>query len=126
MFKTFGYLQVSDGIRIIANIDLIRYYHRLVDWHFYRCQKFQLPAHGAHVTIVNPKIHKVNWAKARKYIGKVVEFDVYPEDAHISAVNVWLPVRCNFADEIKKELGVDDGRNYWGLHATVANKKFNG
>jgi len=125
MFKASGYIQVNDGVRIIASHDTIRYYHRLVDEYFFHCNKFQLPAHGAHVTVVNPKIHKVNWAKARKYIGKVVEFDVYPEDAHISAVNVWLPVRCDFADNLKRELGVDDGRNYWGLHLTICNKKFN-
>lgn len=125
MFKASGYIQVNDGVRIIASHDTIRYYHRLVDEYFFHCNKFQLPAHGAHVTVVNPKIHKVNWAKARKYIGKVVEFDVYPEDAHISAVNVWLPVRCDFADNLKRELGVDDGRSYWGLHLTICNKKFN-
>lgn len=125
MFKSFGKIQVQDGIRIITSHDTILYYHRLVDEYFFHCKKFQLPAHGAHVTIVNPKIHKVNWAKARKYIGKVVEFEVFPEDAHISAVNVWLPVFCDFADELKRELGVDDDRNYWGLHLTICNKKFN-
>ena len=126
MFKSSGYLQVSDGVRIITSHDTIRYYHRLVTEYFFHCEKFQLPAHGAHVTVINPKIHKVNWAKARKYSGKVVEFEVFPEKAHISAVNVWLPVHCDFADDLKKELGVNDGPNYWGMHMTVCNKKFNG
>ena len=126
MFTASGYLQVQDGIRIITSHDMVRYYHWLVNQYFYQCQKFQLPAHGAHVTVVNPKIHRVNWSKARKYSNRLVTFEVYPERAHISAVNVWLPVHCPFADELKKELGVDDGRNYWGLHATVCNRKFNG
>jgi len=126
MFKCSGTIQVIDGVRIITDLDLIRYYHWLVTEHFYNCQRFQLPTHGAHVTVINPKLHKVNWSKARKYIGKVVEFEVFPEDAYVSAVNVWIPVKCAFADGIKKELGVDDGPKYWGMHATVCNRKFNG
>lgn len=125
MFLGHGYIQVKDGVRIIADLDLIRYYHRLIDYYNYRTERLQLPAHGAHITIVNPKLHRgVLFNSALQYHGKRVTFNYFPEKAYISNVNYWIPVTCKFADELKNKLGVDDGKNYWGLHLTICNKKF--
>lgn len=126
MFKTIGKIQVQNGIRVIGDLDLIRYYHRLIDFHNYRTEKLQLPAHGCHVTLVNPTLHKVKWEDAKKYHGRIVEFTCYPEKTYESRVNYWIPVECEYGDALKKLLGVDDGPNYWGLHLTVCNRKFNG
>jgi hypothetical protein len=127
MFKSKGHLQVKDGaVRIVAGLDLIKYYHNLVNFHNYRTQRLQLPAHGAHITVVNPKIHRgININPAKEFDGWEVEFDYFPEDMYVSRVNYWIPVKCVFADFLKRKLKVDDGENYWGLHLTVCNKKFN-
>jgi len=126
MFKSIGKIQVNDGIRIVANLDLIRYYKKLIDFDCYNTQKLQLPTHGAHVTIVNPKIHKkVRWWECKNYHGQLVEFEYYPEAAYVSSVNYWLPVECEFAMQIIDKLKVDNGDNWWGLHLTICNKKFN-
>ena len=53
MFKTTGKIQVKNGIRIIGDLDMIRYYHRLIEFYTYRTEKLQLPAHGCHVTLVS-------------------------------------------------------------------------
>lgn len=125
MFLGHGYIQVKDGIRIIADLDLIRYYHRLIDYHQYHTQRLQLPTHGAHITIVNPKIHKNIFINdALQHHGKRVTFEYFPERMYKSPKNFWIPVSSKYADKIKKQLGVDDGKNYWGLHMTVANTKF--
>lgn len=128
MFKTKGHLQVKDGaVRIIAGLDLIKYYHSLVNFHNYRTQRLQLPAHGAHVTIINPKIHRgIDVNPAKEYAGWEVEFEYYPENIFISPRNYWIPVKCVFADFLKRKLKVNDGKGYLGLHLTVANNKFNG
>jgi len=126
MFKSVGKIQVRDGVRIIADLDLIRYYHRLIDFYHYRTEKLQLPAHGAHVTLINPKLHNVNWKNALPLNGKEVEFEYFPENAFESRVNFWIPVKCEYADALKRLLKVNDGPRYLGLHMTVANRKFNG
>lgn len=126
MFKSLGKIQVYNGVRIIADLDLIRYYHRLIDFYNYRTEKLQLPAHGAHITLINPKIHKVNWTLAKKFAGKEVEFEAYPEQMTVSRVNYWIPVKCEYGDVLKKVLGVVEGSRYLGLHMTVCNRKFNG
>lgn len=125
IFKSLGTIQVKDGVRILANLDLIRYYHRLIDFYNYRTEKLQLPSHGAHITLINPKIHRVNWELARKFHGRTVEFEYDPTKIHESRVNYWIPVTCEYGEALKKVIGVRDGPNYWGLHCTVANRKFN-
>jgi hypothetical protein len=125
MFLGHGYIQVKDGVRIIADLDLIRYYHKLIDYHQYKTQKLQLPSHGAHITIINPKIHKnIDIKKALHHHGRNVTFTYFPEKMYKSPKNFWIPVSSKVADKLKTELGVDDGKNFWGLHMTVANTKF--
>ena len=125
MFKSTGKIQVRDGIRIVADADLIRYYKSLIDMYNYKTQRVQLPAHGAHITIVNPKIHRnARWWEAKNYEGETVEFEYYPEAAVVSRVNYWLPVGCEYAMQIIDKLKVDNGDNWWGLHLTICNRKF--
>lgn len=126
--KGIGHVEVREGgVRIIADMDLIRYYLALINFYEYKTVKLQLPLHGAHITILNPKIHKgAKHFKAIPYNKKEVEFEYYPENAYISAKNYWLPVTCEFADRLIQECEIDNGAHWWGLHLTIANKKFNG
>ena len=127
--KINGKIEVKNGLRIKVNLDFCRYYMWLVTKYHYNTQKYQLPMHGAHVTILNPKIHgkkkQIDFNKLKPFDGKTVEFEVYPKDAYVSKVNVWLPVKCDFADKLKKALGIVEDRNWWGSHITICNKKFN-
>lgn len=121
-----GKIQVWNGVRIIASRDLCRYYQWLIrsekPW-----IKTQLPTHGAHVTLCNPKIHKVNNFSIAKYLnGKKVEFQINPEDVFQSRVNFWLPAQAAIYQEVKSLLGFKEIPNWYGLHLTVANQKFNG
>jgi len=126
MFKGIGKIEVRNGIRIVTDLDFIRYYKTLIDYYNYRTERLQLPAHGAHITIGNPKLHRnLNLRMAQKYHGKVVEFQYDPENAYISKVNYWLPVKCVTAENLKNELSIDDGPRWWGFHITICNKKFN-
>jgi hypothetical protein len=124
-FNSYGKIEVNNGIRIVCKLDFILYYQWLIRKHYYNTIKIQNPTHEAHITIVNPKIHKnIDCSLANKYIDQTAEFVYFPERLYVSPVNFWIPVECNLADEIKKELKVDDGPNYWGLHITICNKKF--
>lgn len=125
MFKSKGKIEIESGIRIAVKLDFILYYKWLIDKYNYHTIPLQLPKHLGHITIVNPKIHKnIDCSAANKYIGERVEFTYDPLNMYVSKVNYWIPVKCEWADNLKKELNVDDGFNYWGLHITIANKKF--
>jgi hypothetical protein len=127
MFTGYGKIEIRNGIRIIADWDMIRYYQRLVEFATHRTERLQLPAHGAHITIVNPKIHKnVNLNLCRNIAGIKVEFVYYPEKMCKSPKNYWIPVDCEFAENLKKSLNVKETNNWLGFHLTVCNNKFNG
>jgi len=124
MFKSYGKLQIDNGVRIIVKLDFLLYYKRLIEMYHYNTLKLQIPKHLGHITLINPKIHKnVNYDNAKKYIGKYIEFSYNPLEIYESRVNFWIPVISPQADLIKKECNVDDGKNYWGLHCTVGNMK---
>jgi hypothetical protein len=126
MFKSYGKIEVKNGVRIICGIDICRYYQKLIHMYYFNTVKTQLPAHNAHITLANPKIHKgADYERAKKYIDKRVEFWYSPEDAYISRVNFWFPVKCDWAENIREELNIIDGSNWWGYHLTIANVKFN-
>jgi len=125
-FKATGKLEVNNGLRIVCDYDFIRYYKWLIEKAFWNTQRLQLPAHGSHITLLNPKIHKgFTYAPALPYIGKDIEFIYDPSTIYESKVNFWLPVKCEFAEQLKNKCGVYEGKNYWGLHLTICNRKFN-
>lgn len=126
MIKCCGKVQIDNGIRIVTSIDICLYYRRLIHSHYYETIKTQVPSHGAHITVANPKIHKeAYYDLAKKYLDKSVEFFYSPEDVYISNVNFWFPVKCEWADNVRAELNINDGPSWWGYHLTVCNKKFN-
>jgi hypothetical protein len=125
-FKATGRLEINNGLRINLGLDFIRYYKWLIEKAYWNTQRLQLPAHLAHCTLINPKIHKnFNYAPALPFIGKDIEFTYNPTTIYESKVNFWLPIQCPLAEEIKNKCGVYEGKNYYGLHITLANRKFN-
>lgn len=119
-----GKIQIDNGVRIITNIDICKYYQWFINKYHYNTVKSQLPKYKAHITVINPKIHNIdNFEKVLDYNEKDVEFQ-YNVDMHISKVNFWLPVKCDIEKEIKNKLNIVDNERYWGLHLTIANNKF--
>lgn len=125
MIKLRGHIEVNNGVRIVTNWDLCRYYQWHINKHFYNTIKTQLPRYGSHITIVHPYIHKItNYDKVKYLHGKSVDFYLFPEKLYQSKINFWIPVKCDEIEKlIKDTLGLKDDSNYWGLHATVANRK---
>jgi hypothetical protein len=124
--KIKGKIQVSNGVRIVINSDICRYYQSLIrremPW-----IKTQLPTHGGHVTIYNPKLHGKADLKLASYLrNKEVELTIFPERLNQSKVNFWIPATAAIYDEVKRLLRFKETDRWLGLHLTVCNTKFNG
>jgi len=121
-----GHIEVKNGIRIITNIDLCRFYRSLISKR-YPSLKTQLPKHGAHVTLCSPKVHGIsNFNLARYLHGKKTTFEYSPLEIYKSRVNFWLPVyNCPVYKEVKKLFRVKEKEGWLGLHLTICNTKFN-
>jgi len=126
--KGTGRIEIDNGIRIITNVDICKYYSWFIKKEFWNTIKTQIPKHQGHISIILPKIYGISdFSKALKYKNRKVEFAYDPENMYISKVNFWLPAQCYIEKEIKDLFGIkDDPDKYWGLHLVVANKKFNG
>lgn len=125
MFKSYGKIEVKNGIRIILEADFIRYYKRLLDFYYFHTLKNQPPKHGAHLSIVLPDIHKnIDISKALIYNDTIVDFEYNPEEVIITKKNVWMKANCDFAEKLKKELNVVEN-DFWGFHIVICNFKFN-
>ena len=123
MFKAYGIVEVRKGVRINLNLDFIRYYRALYNFYTYQTVKNQLPMYGAHISVILPAIHKgVDFLPAIKYNRNKVEFEYDPKSVFISKKNVWMNVKCEWAEKLKKELGIVEN-NFWGYHLTICNFK---
>jgi len=124
--KGNGTIAVSNkGVRINTHIDVCKYYQWHITKYHYNTVKTQLPKYKAHITIVNPDIHKICDFKAVAHLnGRKVEFEYDPERMFRSRVNFWMPVKFDLEKEIKQILSIKDGKKYLGLHITVCNMKF--
>jgi hypothetical protein len=127
MIRATGKIQVNNGIRIVTHIDFCRYYLWLWHQHIYHTHKYQLPAHGSHITIQNPRIHgPLILAEFQDLNGQEVDFWYDVNKAHVSRVNVWLPVFCDWADKFRKKNRIPI--TYFAgssLHITIGNIKYN-
>ena len=124
MFKSCGYLQIKDGVRIICSYDIVRYYQKLFQMAHWNTVKSQLPAHGCHVSIALPSIHgNFDVSPIKHLAGEIIEFEYNPEDIVITRKNVWMNVKCPRAQEIKDMLQIVD-KNFFSYHLVVCNFKF--
>ncbi len=122
-----GKIQINNGLRIITDIDFCKYYLALFHWSIWKTKKYQLPAHGSHITIYSPKIHgPIILSEFNNLVGQEISFEYDPENAYVSRVNVWLPVKCSWADNFRKKLRIPI--TYFrdtSLHLTIGNIKYN-
>ena len=126
MIKLQGHIEVTDsGVRIVTGWDLCRYYQWFINKEFWNTIKTQLPKFGSHVTIISKAIFKnADFTPVKHLHGKRVEFIIFPERLYQSRVNFWIPVEAPIEREIKDLCGIKDDKNFFGLHCTVANRKF--
>jgi hypothetical protein len=124
--KGSGWIQINDAVRIVSDLDICRYYQWFIKKQFWNTVKTQLPKHGTHITIVNPKIYKGGDFKAiQQFKNKRVEFEYNPSEMYISRVNFWIPVKCDVVKTIRDILNIKEYGCDKGPHMTVCNKKFN-
>jgi hypothetical protein len=123
-YKASGKLEIKSGVRIIAPVDFILYYQKLFTMATWNTIKSQTPQHGAHISIVLPKIHgeAADLSPIHQWNGKRIEFEYNPLDIIITKKNVWMKVKCDEAENIKKILGITD-KNFLGFHMTILNFK---
>lgn len=128
--KAVGKWKIEDDqISIITNSDFCKYYAWLYKKATWNTQKVNLPAHGAHFNVVNPKIHgKIDCAKFKYLNGKEVYF-YYSISGNFGGftkgfVNFWLNVNCKKAEFIAKKLGVYKKEESFSVfHITIFNTK---
>ena len=126
MFSSYGYVKIDTALRISVDIDFIRYYQKLFNYYFYNTVKNQLPAHQGHISVILPKIHKnIDIGNLMVYNDLRVDFEYNPEDITITHKNVWMAVKCKWAEDIKRKLDIIE-KDFWGFHIVICNFKFNG
>jgi hypothetical protein len=125
MFKSYGYLQILNGVRIIAPFDFVLYYQKLFTMATWNTVKSQIPKHKAHISIYLPDIHgkNIDISIIKHLSGKKIEFYYNPTDFVITKKNVWMKVNCQEAETIKQQLNIVD-KNFLGFHMVVCNFKF--
>lgn len=127
--KSAGTLQISgDAIRIAVSMDFGKYYKALIDK---EVRLFtNLPAHGIHVTIWNPKIFGAFDKKKAAFLksfykNRPIPFEYNPEiieGGQSKGFRNWfMLVRSIEGDNMVKHLGIDMVRDR--LHLTICNTK---
>lgn len=128
MFSVIGIVEFRDGLRLRIDNDFCRYYKVLIEKSLFLTKKYQIPAHGAHLTIYNPKIHGfISPSRLRKYAGQRDEI-MYDPLYCIQGIRVdmfYFPAYSKLSETIKKELQINNGPNYHGDHITICNRKNN-
>jgi hypothetical protein len=135
----YGRLEVEKNwaVRLRINNDLINFYLWLIKRRFYgdtgatlvNNDRYFTPRHGAHISCVINTIH--GWKPEYNLIkyNAPVAFYYNPENIIFGGSqrkgfsNFWCPVDCPFLDGLKKNLGINDDKNFLGLHFTIASNK---
>lgn len=126
MYQIIGKIEFNNGLRVKINDDFCFYYKSLIEKSLYKTKKYQTPEYGAHLTIYNPKIHRLIHKNVfRPYIG-VRCIILYDPTICIQGKRVdmfYFPAECALSRKIKKELVIFDGPDYHGDHITICNRK---
>lgn len=114
--------------RIVLDVsdDFVKLYYWFISKHYWI--RMNTPMHGAHITLANNKYHsKINWRKALWYDKKEVEFTYDPyiiEGGYRKGfLMYYIKVFSDELEKMKKNIGINDGDGYRGLHLTIANSK---
>jgi hypothetical protein len=121
-FSTTGIVRVDgQNLRVTYSNDLINYYKTLIDRHFWI--NTTSPAHAAHTTICNTKLHKnINVTDFKKWNGAKFEIKYSPY-IHLGARTknyriFMLFIKSDMLDHICQDIGVTPP---WNWHITICN-----
>ena len=111
---------------VLANDDILKYYQWLIE----RETRYtiQRPRHGAHVNILVRRWCVFNAAHIQHHLNIEVPFEYDPENirqggsAARGFVNFYIPVKCEFGDNLLKELHINYS-NFLGFHFTIGSTK---
>lgn len=127
--KLNGSLERRDGGStkwwLVIDVDpgIGKYYRELFSMYRFRTCKIQRPAWEAHISVIRDEEpadeYKPFW---EKYNGCEVDFDYDPLNVGQNEIYVWFGVRCDFALDIRTELGLPRDP-YFPLHLTIGNFK---
>lgn len=113
--KLLGASSSKWWVVIDADPELGKYYRHLYYLQTNRCYKLQRPAWESHITVVRDEepSNKNLW---EKYQNLEIEFKVIPK-IESNGDYFWFPVECNFALDIREELGLGDPK--FPLHISI-------
>ena len=135
----YGVLQIEPNktIRIKINNDFVAFYLWLINRRFYgdtgknfvNNDKYSTQRAGAHISCIIDKIH--GWKPEYNLVKDFSPISFYYNPANIrfggsqrkGFSNFWIPVDCPFLDNLKKELKINDDKNFLGTHITICNSK---
>ena len=123
------YLVQKGAIKVITNNDVCKYYRWLFNKAHFNTIKNQIPKHGAHVGIINPKIHRsIDCMELKDLNGKRVDFDIDIEGNYggftKGFLNFWLDAHCQEFIDIRKWFGVyEEQDGFAPFHLTILNTK---
>ena len=130
LLKAKGTFRITpESIKIVLDDDFCRFYQWLFNKAHCSIIKTQRPAHGAHIGIVNPKIHKnINTTTFNHLDGQEIwfEYDITGNFGGFSKgfKNFWLDVYSKRLDGLAQELGVfKEDPNFASFHITILNTK---
>jgi len=123
-----GTVSVAPGeVRINLSADFCKYYRSLLlEALKLDPLEFQIPKHGAHITIVSRKIHPgIDTSELRLMNGMTVNFTYDPDILEGGArfKTYYVKVTCAFAEKLKEELGIFEGDRFLGFHICICNNK---
>jgi hypothetical protein len=104
-------------LTIKCDTGLAKYWRHLYHLHTHRCYRLDPPSWREHVTIIRDEepaeLYRARW---EKWAGHEIEFEVIPKVEHNNEY-YWLPVICEEAMLIRKELGLAEP--YYPFHFSI-------
>lgn len=119
----------KNTLKVVLDRDFCRYYKWLYDQYYFNTIKTQIPMHGAHIGIVNPKIHKDVDTTKFLYLNKQEICFEYNIEGYFGGYtkgfkNFWLDVRSKELENIALSLKVlKTYKNFSHFHITILNNK---
>lgn len=120
-----GSINKGATIQVDCDWGIVLYYSHLIK-EALGIEQLNQPRQGSHITIINERIHKVDFRKVKHWNRRKVKFSYDPKVVQGGGkdfINFYLKVDCNAALEIKKELGIKDSPRFLGHHITIGNTK---
>jgi hypothetical protein len=129
--KSCGILKLDENnLRVISHPDICNYYKFLFKKYSYNTIKVQTPKHGAHITIVNEKIHGIiNLNKIKSFLNTNIDYEynikgIFNNQSEKNFKNYFLKVRSKQLNLIMEILKLNnDNDKFLGLHLTILNRK---